>query len=306
MHNAVIGMAYPAPPWPRPLGQAGYGLERVEQPIGTSVGRVVADLVFVASKRSAVLAVECKEGSVQQDQADAYAAIQPLDIVQTASLSLADPAAAVADIAYAVGEGRIGDTLRELRGRPIGVLGVGSHISWNGPAPKDPLLQQVFAHPIDADLRAIPRLLLVDDHSSPKVIAVQIANEIQHAIEQNRESVTVSSLLEGACWGWPRFGRALRSRLQRETHDLLRAAARGELEGVIQVERQSGHNSDPTIRVIQPPPDVTTQAGELRAARAVRAKLDNFVGWATGQPVPAVPGQMQLDVDMIVPDDDDE
>lgn len=74
LHNAVIALAHPSPPWPQPLADAGYRLARVEQPVGTAAGNVVVDLLFVAEARSAVLGIEMKDGSVQEEQARGYAA----------------------------------------------------------------------------------------------------------------------------------------------------------------------------------------------------------------------------------------
>ena len=42
--------------------------------------------------------------------------------------------------------------------------------------------------------------------------------------------------------------------------------------------------------ILAPKSEAATQAGELRAARAVRLKLDSFVAAVTGQPGPAIPG----------------
>lgn len=67
LHNAVIGLAHPNPPWPTPLAEAGYRIARVEQPVGTALGSVTIDLLFVAEHRNALIAVECKEGTVQSD-----------------------------------------------------------------------------------------------------------------------------------------------------------------------------------------------------------------------------------------------
>src|SRR5436190_7263890 len=108
IHNAVIGLAHPNPPWPQPLADAGYRIARIEQPVGTRLGEVTVDLLLVADERNAILATECKEGTVQEDQARKYDAMEPLDVVQTGGVSLHDPTSAVLDVAYAVATARTG------------------------------------------------------------------------------------------------------------------------------------------------------------------------------------------------------
>jgi len=126
-------------------------------------------------------------------------------------------------------------------------------------------------------------------------------------IEQGRESITVSGLVELACWGWPRYGRAFKGVLARNVKDMLREAAKDTLQGVIEFER-AGQQNDPsgTVRLIPPPSEATTQAGELRVSRSLRYRLDGFVAWATGQPAPSIPGQMELFETMGPFDDDGE
>lgn len=294
IHNAVIGLSHPTPPWPELLADAGYRLARVEQPVGTSAGSVTVDLLFVADVRSALLAVECKEGSVQSEQADSYAAMTALDVIQGGSVTVADPSNAVLDVTYAVPEAQVEATLAGLADRDIGVLVIGNEIEWSGIPPHDAALAARFSSPVAADTRAIPRLLPVDDASPPSALAYELANAIQSAIEQSRESVTVATLVEQACWGWPRYGRAFRGMLTRKVRDMLREASNDTLDGLIAFEK-GGRQNDSTIRVIVPLSEASTQAGELRASRAVRLRLDRFVAWATGQPVPAIPGQLEIE-----------
>jgi hypothetical protein len=75
---------------------------------------------------------------------------------------------------------------------------------------------------------------------------------------------------------------------------MLRQAAKETLEGLIVVER-GGRQSDATVRFVAGRAEVATQAGELRGARAVRLRLDSFVAAVTGRPVPAVPGQLEIE-----------
>ncbi len=296
LHNAVIGLAHPNSPWPFPLAVSGYTVHRIEQPVGTELGRVVVDLLLAAVERSAIFAVECKDGSVQVDQATKYGSMTPLDVIQTAGLNLRQPDKATLDVAYAVRSSNVEPTLTSLATVPgtIGVLSIGAQIAWAGDPPRDGGLRQALAAPIDADLRAIPRLLLADDASPPQVLASALANELQSAIERGRESMTVASLMEAACWGWPRYGRAFKGKLTRAVAEMLQAASKNELAGVISIEKANAQ-SERVVRLVARDIAATTQAGELRAARALRIKLDAFVARVTGKPTPAPPGQMELD-----------
>jgi hypothetical protein len=294
IHNAVIGLAHPSPPWPQPLHDAGFRLVRIEQPVATASGDVTIDVLLLAEVRNALFAVECKEGSVQHPQAVAYDSMTALDIVQTGSVSVPDPAQAGLDVAYAVRAERADDTLAHLGDRLIGVLAIGNSIEWRGSQPRDAALARVFSAPVGADVRAVPRLLPADDASPAAAVAPEIANVLHALIEQRRESVTVSALVEQACWGWPRYGRAFKGALERRVREMLQQAARDMLQGVIAVER-AGRQSDPTIRLVATPTEAATQAGELRGARAVRLRLDSFVAGATGRPVPAVHGQLEIE-----------
>jgi len=270
---------------------------------------VVIDLLFVARERSALLSVECKEGTVQKDQALAYQQLQPLDLVRTASVSVADPTAATLDIAYCVPPAWADDTTAVLPtiAPRAGVLIVGSSIEWRAARPIDAGLAHAFAKPIEADLRAIPRLMPVDEHSEPSTLAAEITNEIHAAIESGRGSVTVAWLIEQVCWGWARYGRAFQGRLIRNTEDLLRDGQNNELKDLLVVERAT-RQSAAMVRFLPRPAEAATQAGELRGARAVRARLDAFRSRVTGRPVPPIPGQLELlfELDDVDTDDHDE
>jgi hypothetical protein len=306
LHNAVIGMAHPNPPWPQPLADAGYRIARIEQPVGTRLSEVVVDLLLVADERNALLAIECKEGTVQAEQARKYDAMEPLDVVQTGGISIPDPTAAVLDVAYAVEASRTHTTVAELDALSLsaGVLAIGPTIEWHRRPPRDPRLRAVFSAPIAADLRAIPRLLLVDDASHPAMLAAELANQLHAVVEEGRESITVDALIENACWGWARYGRAMRGQFRRGVQEMLREAERNELSGLIRVER-AGRQSDPTIRLTAPGSTAATQAGALRESRALRAKLSSFVARVTGKPLPEALGQLSLEALEESPEEED-
>lgn len=296
LHNSVLGLAHRSPPWPAPLVEAGYEVVRIEQPVSLQYGgKVVVDLMFVARERNALLVVECKEGTVQENQARGYQAMQPLDVVRTASITLADPTAATLDVAYAVPGDWADNTVAELsRLAPrAGVLVVDTQIEWLGSSATDSRLHGVFAGPWVADLRAVPRLMIADEHSPAAAVAPGIANEIHAAIESGLESITVAGLIERACWGWPRYGRAFQGQLVRKVDEMLRDAQGKELKDLIVLERPTGQSSA-TVRLRSRPGDPATQAGELRGARAVRNRLDSFRARVTGRPVPTIPGQLEL------------
>lgn len=261
-------MAHPSPPWPQPLADCEYRLARIEQPITTAVGSVTVDLLFVADTRSALLAVEVKDGTVQDRQARSYDAMTPLDIVQGGSLSLADPSAAVVDVAYAVDLYRAEPTEQRCRELAVrcGVIGIGTQVIWHGVPAHDLQLRRAFQAPIPADPRAVPRLLLVDDQSPPEVLAPAIANELLGAVVEGRESVAVDSLIERACWVWVRFGRGFQGLLRRRVIEMLTEAQRNELHDVIVMER-AGRQTHPAVRLKTPVSTATTQAGELREVR---------------------------------------
>jgi len=120
LHNAIIGLSHPSPPWPRPLADAEYRLVRVEQPVDTFQGSVTVDLLFLARSRSALLAVECKDGTLQEPQASCYEAMTPLDLIQSAGVSVQDADAAVLDVAYALPEARAASVVAGLAGEEWG------------------------------------------------------------------------------------------------------------------------------------------------------------------------------------------
>ena len=126
------------------------------------------------------------------------------------------------------------------------------------------------------------------------MLAPEIANQLHAAIEEGRESITVDALLENACWGWARYGRAVRGQFQRGVLDMLGAAEKNELSGLISIER-ARQQSVPTVRIVASASEAATQAGALRRARATRARLNRFVARGTGRPVPEALGQMTLD-----------
>src|SRR5689334_9608555 len=102
------------PPWPAPLAEAAYELVRIEQPVRTEAGSVTVDLVFAARVRNALLAIECKDGTVQHEQAKRYQAMEPIDLIRTASITIPDPSAASLDVAFAVWGERADQTVEEL------------------------------------------------------------------------------------------------------------------------------------------------------------------------------------------------
>lgn len=126
------------------------------------------------------------------------------------------------------------------------------------------------------------------------MLAAELANQLHAAIEERRESISVEALLENTCWGWARYGRAFQGQFQRGVLEMLRQAEKNELKGLISVER-AGRQSDPTVRIVAAGSQATTQAGALRGARAVRARLNSFVGRVTGRFVPEALGQMTLE-----------
>lgn len=311
LHNAVLGFAHPMPPWPELLAQAGFEIVRIEQQVTLAEGgKVVVDLLFAARDRNSLLAVECKEGTVQVEQARRYEAMQPLDIVRTASVSLPDSSAATLDLAYAVPGQWAEQTLKELPAVAprAGVLVIDTQVAWSGAAPGDPRLRTVFAQPHAADLRAVPRLMLADEHSPASALAGAVANELHAAMEQGRESVTVGALVEQTCWGWPRYGRAFQGKLVKKIEELLREAQKNDLKDLIVVERPTREASTPVVRLQPRTAAPATQAGEVRGSRAVRVRLDAFVSRVTGRPVPPTPGQLDLlsQLDAIDVDDDDD
>ena len=281
---------------------------RIEQPVTTTAGKVTVDLVFAARERSSLLAVECKDGTVQAEQAKRYQAMQPIDLVRTASISLPDPSSASLDVAFAVWGDRAEATIRELSAVAprAGTLSVDVRVGWRGPSPGDARLRTVFANSHDADLRAIPRLMLADDSSPPAAVAAAVANELHAAFEGGRESVTVSALVERACWGWPRFGRAFQGRLVKQVTEMLREAQNIDLEDLIVVERPTAQTPEAVVGLRARGAEAATQAGELRGSRAVRSRLDAFVARVTGRPVPPTPGQLDLLSELAELDSDDD
>ena len=273
-------------------------------------GAVVVDLLFADRTRNALLAVECKDGTVQVEQAQRYQTMTPVDVIRTASVSLPDPSAATLDVAYAVPGQWVEHTVTELATHAprAGVLVIDAQITWQGAAPGDPRLRAAFAEPVRADLRAIPRLMLADEHSEASVLAAAVANELHASIEQGRESVSVAALVEQVCWGWPRYGRAFQGKLARKVEDLLRDGEKNELKELIVVERRTSEASTPVVRLQQRTDAPSTQAGEVRGSRAVRARFDSFVGRVTGRPVPPSPGQLDLlsELDDLDADDQDD
>jgi len=211
-------------------------------------------------------------------------------------VSIGDPTASVLDIAYAVDSSRVASTVADFEalGLSIGVLSIGPTVEWHGEQPSDSCLQAAFSGSVPADLRAVPRLLLIDDASHPSMLAAELANQLHAAIEEGRESITVDALLENTCWGWARYGRAMRGQFQRGVLEMLRAAEKNELKGLITTER-AGRQSVPTVRIVASTSEVATQAGALRRARATRARLNSFVARVTGKSVPESLGQMSLD-----------
>lgn len=284
------------PPWPHPLHDIGYRLVRIEQPVGVEGGEVGVDLVLVAEERNAALVVECKDGTVQIQQAERYEQMTAVDLVQTGNVTLPSPSDALLGVAYAVQSEHVDGALQSLAtaAPSAGVLEVGREIKWHGPPPMDEVLRRVLALAHPADPMAVPRVLLVDEASPPEELAGPVANALQAAIVQGRDSVTISSLIEMACWGWPNFGRAFQGRLVREVQKMLKDAGSKELNGVLAVEG-ARNQSYATVRFHRSAA-ATTQAGELRAQRALRAKLDSFVLRVTGRPASEYPGQMLLDV----------
>lgn len=286
-------------------------MARIEQPVSLEGGgKVVTDLVFVARERNALLVVECKNGTVQEPQARRYQAMQPLDVVRTASITLDDPTAATLDVVYAVPGEWSEHAVTELPAFApgVGVLVIDTQIAWKGSGPADPRLRAVFADSHPADLRAIPRLMPADDESPGSALVSEVANEIHATIEAGLESITVEGLVERACWGWPRYGQAFQGRLVAKVGDMLREAQKNELHGLIVVEKPTGQSSKVTIRLLAPPAAAETQAGELRGARAVRTRLDAFRARVTGRPIAADPNQLELsfEIDDADLDDDDE
>lgn len=295
IHNAVLGLAHPNPPWPCPLGDRGYRLRRVEQPLGGEAGNVVADLIFVAPDRSSILVVECKDGSLQEDQAIRYAALTALDVLQTGSITVPRPDEATLDVMIAVDSTKFSAIASEasaISSRLL-VVGVGETVSFAEADVEDLHLTDLLGSTVEADPRSIPRLLLVDDASDPLVLLPGVANELHAAIQSGRESVTIAALIEGSCWGWASFGKAFQSKLRKSLTPVLAAAEREDLKGLILVEKQ-GRQADGVVRILPQENAAATQAGELRAARAIRQKLDAFVARATGKPVPKILGQMEL------------
>lgn len=308
LHNAVLGLAHPMPPWPAPLAGAGYEIVRIEQPVTTASGKVTVDLVFAARERNALLATECKAGTVQMPQAARYQEMQPIDLVRTASITLPDPSTATLDVVYAVPSRWAEATLRELSARAprVGVLVVDTQITWLGTKPNDPRLRSAFADSHPADLRAVPRLMLADEHSPASALAFAVANELHAAFENGRESLTVGTLVEQVCWGWPRYGRAFQGRLVKRVEEILREAQKSDLSDVITLERPTRQASDVVVRLRFRSTEAITQAGELRGSRAVRSRLDAFVSRVTGRPVPPTPGQLDLLSELDEPDTDDD
>lgn len=311
LHNAVLGLAYPVPPWPAPFAQAGFEIVRIEQRVTVAEGgSVVVDLLFADRARNALLGVECKDGTVQVEQAQRYQAMAPLDLVRTASVSLPDPSAATLDVAYAVPGQWAEQTLRELHVHAprAGVLVIDTQISWQGTPPSDPRLRETFTEPLPADLRAIPRLMLADEHSPASALAAAVANELHAAMEQGRESVTAGALVEQACWGWPRYGRAFQGKLAKKVEELLRDGEKNELNDFLAVERRTRETSTPVVRLQVRTTAPATQAGQVRGSRAVRTRLDAFVSRVTGRPAPPSPGQLDLlsQLDAFDVDDDDD
>lgn len=295
IHNAIIGLVHPTPPWPHPLHDAGYRLARIEQPVGVAGGKVVVDLVLVAQALNAALCIECKMGTVQEEQAGKYEAMNATDLVQTGNVTLPNPAEATLDVAYAIDPEHRESTLESLakHAPSAGVIEIGDPIAWRGPAPANPALRAAFNPPIDADPTAIPRLLMVDDASDIAMLAGPISNALHAAIVQGRDAVTVASLIEMACWGWPNFGRAFQTRLEKGIAKMLKEAAGKELQGMLTVENAGGQ-AYATVR-LSASAIANTQAGELRAQRALRVKLDSFVQRATGRPASEYPGQLLLE-----------
>src|SRR5439155_8170369 len=81
--NAMIALIRVDAGWPRPLGEKGFRLHRVEIPVtAAAIGKlVVVDVMALRERPPAILSIEGKSGrDVNDSQAKGYAALDTRDV----------------------------------------------------------------------------------------------------------------------------------------------------------------------------------------------------------------------------------
>lgn len=213
--NAVIGFLRHDRRWPSALYSQGYQLCAIEQPItAPPVGTAEIDVICISHRENHAILWECKSGkTVDEKQAQVYAAVTAEDVQRTGNVTFRQPASASVEPAYcclAVHEAIIVDALRGW-GLDIPVVSLGERARLASGRLRDASVHTLFAtgFPLPP-LEEVPRFLPANAQTPKEAIATLLFATLVSFLRKQRGRFSVRDLLRETFPDWYCMGTDLR------------------------------------------------------------------------------------------------
>ncbi len=280
--NALIALLRGEAGWPKPLGDLGFRLHRVELPVQTDNGTVVIDVVALRDMPGATLACESKSGNnVEPEQALKYKALQAGELRRISSAPSGPLHVLYACSEESVARIRMGLDAAELR---ASVLSLGGAAIQLFPAPG--VEELAFKVPVPD---VPPPAYIPIDEASPdgeyqELLLPAVVAKASLALER----VSVRSLCEEAFpVVWTHLGSAYSNKIvKRASASLISLSELPELRKFFSVERRGQDLADPVVRILRSPATFRPQ-GETQGWQAIRRNAEKALRGHVIEPAPA-------------------
>ncbi len=238
--NAVLGFLKRDPHWPSILYESGYRLTMIEQPVFVpNVGTVEVDIICLNRARNHAIVWECKSGrTVEEKQAQVYAALSPTDVQRTGNVTFPQPGSASAEVIYCClseDSKTISTSLKEM-GLSIPVVSLGASAELASGQIKDTTLAKKFMAGVTLPpLEEVPRFLLPNTQTGKPELARLLFPTLVSLLRRQVGRVSPRQVLEETFNDWACMGTDLRRYLSEMVKEILLEVCKNELQEFAQV-----------------------------------------------------------------------
>lgn len=193
--NAFAGLCFDLPKWPNTLYKLGFKIKAIEwQFTNTNGGFVKPELIIVSQKLNHAILLECKSGTLDDDQLKRYSDVALDDIVVKANFTVAG-----FDVTFFVYEVSLEEARRKIAGSfkfPLIVL-TGDKIERIADINKFSHgdVDQDFRNPIDVDLRYRPYNLIPFSNDKKSFPDSKVVNAIVVGLTSMLITETVGTVI---------------------------------------------------------------------------------------------------------------
>lgn len=284
--NALIALLKGDGGWPRPLGDLGFALHRIELPVVTSAGGIVIDVVASRDHPAALLACEGKSGNnVEEPQAIKYKALTTDDVRR-----LTGRVSGPTHVVYACFEA----SLARIR-LGLAKVGLDANILTISERRAQLIPSETGAELAFEELlpgTPPPRYIPVDGDSPDEEYREVLLPAIVASAARSIDRLTVQTLCESTMPMWTHVGRDQARRVHERSVDVLtRLAATAEFRNFFSIEPGGRDLSAAVVRILRTPAAFDPR-GETQGWQGIQRRATKVM---RGRGIPVSPGQLSFE-----------